>query len=306
MNFTTIFGIFLASLFVLSLITYKMIQFLSGTSSAAPRVGRKAYSAHARSHKDDVLMESGEIQYSKVVEPAKPGEDLLDLIQSYEEKSEGTKERIVEKPIRKTVVKEKRPPEIEAMGPKAGNAERDADAHHLPDFSPDQSREDARLDPSRRLDGAGHVEEFLGDLFATEETENESYDKDKSFKSTIESSTGTEEKKLLEASPVEEFLEDIFKDEETKEAKETGDSSHGDLEELLAPEVSPDQNREDARLDSSRPLDESVERLTNTNSDLSPGRYPECFGTDAEFKKCKKDCGVVEDCSKAVQLLACM
>jgi len=284
MNFTTIFEIFLASLFVLSLITYKMIQLLSGASRAAPRVGRNAHSAPARSHKDDVLMESGEIQYSKVVEPAKPGEDLLDLIQSYEEKSEGPQERTVEKAIRKTVVKEKRPPEIEAMGP-----------------------------------NTGHVEEFLGDLFAAEETENESYDRNKPVKNTIEStiegSTGTEEKRPPEISPVEEFLEDIFKDEETGEPKgtedpegtdEVGDSSHGDLEELLAPEVSPGRNREDARLDSSWPSDESVERPTNTNSDLSPGRYPECFGTDAEFKRCKKDCGVVEDCSKAVQLLACM
>lgn len=36
---------------------------------------------------------------------------------------------------------------------------------------------------------------------------------------------------------------------------------------------------------------------------VSPAKYPECFGTDYLLEKCKKDCGVVEECIKAVELL---
>ncbi|MBI5252847.1 MAG: hypothetical protein HY930_00390 [Euryarchaeota archaeon] len=36
---------------------------------------------------------------------------------------------------------------------------------------------------------------------------------------------------------------------------------------------------------------------------ISPAKYPECFGTDYKLEKCKKDCGVVEECIKAVEVL---
>ena len=207
MDFATTFGIFLASLFVLSLVTYKVIQFLS-SGTAAPQIRRKPYSAQVRSYKDDILMESSEIRYSsKEIEPAKPGEDLMDIIQGYEEVQNGDgnrEEKAVKEPLEKTVVKEKK-------GQK-----------------PD---------------------------------------------------------------PVEEFLEDIFGDEETEETEEEN------------------QSRENLELeDPSWHLTESVEddpieELANTDRDMSPGRYPECFGTDIQFKRCGKDCGVAKDCSKAIQLL---
>jgi|GEM_PF-6580482 len=36
---------------------------------------------------------------------------------------------------------------------------------------------------------------------------------------------------------------------------------------------------------------------------ISPAKYPECFGTDYQLEKCKRDCGVAEECIKAVELL---
>lgn len=36
---------------------------------------------------------------------------------------------------------------------------------------------------------------------------------------------------------------------------------------------------------------------------ISPGKYPSCFGTDYFFEKCKKDCGLVEECTKAIEIL---
>lgn len=36
---------------------------------------------------------------------------------------------------------------------------------------------------------------------------------------------------------------------------------------------------------------------------ISPAKYPECFGTDYKLEKCKKDCGVAEECIKAVEVL---
>ncbi len=36
---------------------------------------------------------------------------------------------------------------------------------------------------------------------------------------------------------------------------------------------------------------------------IGPAKYPECFGTDYKLEKCKKDCGVVEECIKAVEVL---
>ena len=201
MDFATTFGIFLASLFVLSLITYKVIQFIS-SGTAAPQIRRKPYSAPVRSYKDDILMESNEIRYSKEIEPAKPGEDLMDLIQSYEE--EKREEKIVKEPREKIIVKEKKPPK---------------------------------------------------------------------------------------PNPVEEFLEDIFGNEETEE---TGEEDLGRKNmELEDPSWHLTESAKD----------ESVEELVDADRDVSPGRYPECFGTDIEFERCGKDCGVAKDCSKAIQLL---
>lgn len=36
---------------------------------------------------------------------------------------------------------------------------------------------------------------------------------------------------------------------------------------------------------------------------ISPAKYPECFGTDYKLEKCKKNCGVAEECIKAVEVL---
>ncbi|MDI6655191.1 MAG: hypothetical protein QME59_04820 [Candidatus Hydrothermarchaeota archaeon] len=36
---------------------------------------------------------------------------------------------------------------------------------------------------------------------------------------------------------------------------------------------------------------------------ISPAKYPECFGTDYKLEKCKRDCGVAEECIKAVEVL---
>lgn len=48
---------------------------------------------------------------------------------------------------------------------------------------------------------------------------------------------------------------------------------------------------------------EKVEKKPKRGKIISPAKYPECFGTDYLLEKCKKDCGVAEECIKAVELL---
>lgn len=38
-------------------------------------------------------------------------------------------------------------------------------------------------------------------------------------------------------------------------------------------------------------------------SKISPNKYPECFGTDYIFQNCKRNCGVAEECERAIKIL---
>lgn len=50
----------------------------------------------------------------------------------------------------------------------------------------------------------------------------------------------------------------------------------------------------------SKPIEK---RLAKKVSKISPNKYPECFGTDYIFQNCKRNCGVAEECERAIKIL---